>query len=46
MAYLIPGDLCDVQASLLGAMDHSIGTISACRIALVPRAVILAKTSW
>jgi CRP-like cAMP-binding protein len=38
MAYLIPGDLCDVHVSLLAQMDHSIATLSACRIAFIPRA--------
>lgn len=31
-AYLIPGDCCDLQVALLGRMDHSIGTITPCRI--------------
>ena len=34
MALLVPGDLCDVQVSLLNRMDHSIATLTACRIAL------------
>ena len=38
MAYLIPGDLCDVQVSLLNWMDHSIGTLSAAKVAFIPRA--------
>jgi CRP-like cAMP-binding protein len=37
MAYLIPGDLCDVHVTLLDQMDHSIGTLSTCRIAFIPR---------
>jgi CRP-like cAMP-binding protein len=37
MAYLIPGDLCDVQVSLLQQMDHSIGTLSPCKVAFIPR---------
>ncbi|WP_306461776.1 Crp/Fnr family transcriptional regulator [Salinarimonas soli] len=37
MAYLIPGDLCDVHVSLLAQMDHSIATLSPCRIAYIPR---------
>lgn len=36
MAYLIPGDLCDVHVALLRQMDHSIGTLSRCKIAFVP----------
>ena len=37
MALLISGDLCDVQVSLLNRMDHSIATLTACRIALLSR---------
>lgn len=37
MAYLIPGDLCDVQITLLHQMDHSIGTLSRCRVAYLRR---------
>lgn len=37
MAYLVPGDLCDVDASYLGRMDHAIGTLSACLVARIPR---------
>jgi CRP-like cAMP-binding protein len=38
MAYLIPGDLCDVHVTLLDAMDHSIGALSACKILMFPKA--------
>jgi CRP-like cAMP-binding protein len=37
MAYLIPGDLCDIHVTLLNHMDHSIGALSACKVALIPR---------
>ena len=37
MAYLIPGDLCDIHVTLLDQMDHSIGTLSPCRVAYIPR---------
>jgi CRP-like cAMP-binding protein len=37
MAYLIPGDLCDVNVTLLTQMDHSIGTLSPCKVAFIPR---------
>jgi CRP-like cAMP-binding protein len=37
MAYLIPSDLCDVHVTLLDQMDHSIDTLSTCRIAFIPR---------
>jgi CRP-like cAMP-binding protein len=36
MAYLIPGDLCDVHVALLQQMDHSIGTLSRCKVAFIP----------
>ncbi|MGX9120356.1 Crp/Fnr family transcriptional regulator [Mesorhizobium sp. BHbsci] len=36
MAYLIPGDLCDVNVALLDEMDHSIGALSPCTVALIP----------
>lgn len=41
MAYLVPGDLCDVHVFILKEMDHSIGTLSACRVVDIPRARIL-----
>lgn len=41
MAYLIPGDLCDVHVFLLKEMDHCIGTLSPCRVVDIPRHRIL-----
>jgi CRP-like cAMP-binding protein len=35
MAYLIPGDLCDIHVTLLNQMDHSIGALSPCKVALI-----------
>ena len=32
MAYLLPGDLCDLDVALLRRMDHTITTLSACRV--------------
>lgn len=32
MAYLLPGDFCDLYVAILGHMDHSIATLSKCRI--------------
>jgi CRP-like cAMP-binding protein len=32
MAYLVPGDYCDLDVALLKAMDHAIGTLSACQV--------------
>jgi CRP-like cAMP-binding protein len=37
MTFLIPGDLCDMHVFLAKAMDHSIGTITAVRIASISR---------
>jgi CRP-like cAMP-binding protein len=37
MTFLIPGDLCDVHAFLLKAMDHSVATITPARIARIAR---------
>ena len=34
VAYLIPGDICDVRAALLRRMDHSIGTLCPVEVAL------------
>jgi predicted PurR-regulated permease PerM/CRP-like cAMP-binding protein len=41
MAYLVPGDLCDMHVFILKEMDHSIGTLSACRVVEIPRPRIL-----
>ena len=32
MAYLVPGDFCDLDVAYLKAMDHSLATLSACRV--------------
>jgi CRP-like cAMP-binding protein len=42
MAYLVPGDFCDLQVFVLTEMDHSLGTLSACRIVEIPRERVLA----
>lgn len=31
-AYLVPGDLCDLDVALLSTMDHTISTLSACKV--------------
>lgn len=36
MAYLIPGDLCDIHIFILKEMDHSIGLLSDSTIGLIP----------
>ena len=35
MAYLLPGDLCDLDVTLLNAMDHTITTLSACKVVYI-----------
>jgi CRP-like cAMP-binding protein len=32
MAYLVPGDFCDLHVSILGEMDHTIATLTPCTI--------------
>ena len=39
-SFLMPGDCCDLHASVLNFMEHSIATLSPARVALVPRGVI------
>lgn len=31
-AYLLPGDVSDIDVALLGTMDHTISTVSACKV--------------
>jgi CRP-like cAMP-binding protein len=37
MAWLLPGDFCDLHVSLLGEMDHSIATLTPSIITYLPR---------
>lgn len=37
MAWLVPGDFCDLHVSLLGEMDHSIATLTPSTVAFLPR---------
>src|SRR3954447_19691810 len=40
LAYLVPGDLCDLDVALLDQMDHTITTLSACKVVrIAPEAV-------
>jgi CRP-like cAMP-binding protein len=41
MAYLVPGDFCDLHVFILEAMDHTIATLSSCTVVKIPRAQIL-----
>lgn len=35
-AYLVPGDICDAQDGPIARMNHSVSTLSPCRIARIP----------
>jgi CRP-like cAMP-binding protein len=35
-AFLIPGDICDLSALLLGQMDHGVAALTSCQIAVIP----------
>ena len=41
LAYLIPGDLCDVRIFLFEEMDHSIGLLSDAKVVKIPAADML-----
>ncbi len=41
MAYLIPGDLCDIRIFLFEEMDHSIGLLSDAKVVKIPAAEML-----
>ncbi|HEY8571361.1 Crp/Fnr family transcriptional regulator [Phenylobacterium sp.] len=47
MAWLVPGDFCDLHVAVLGRMDHSIATLSTSKVARIPkdRVAELVKTS-
>lgn len=36
MAYLLPGDFCDLHVTILGEMDHSIATLTPCSLVQMP----------
>ena len=40
MAYLVPGDCCDLHVSILSRIDHTIATLTACKVAFLPHTVI------
>ncbi|MDR7035830.1 MULTISPECIES: Crp/Fnr family transcriptional regulator [Methylobacterium] len=46
VAYLIPGDGCDLHASILNQMVHSIGTLTPCRVAAIPYRTIKALAAY
>ena len=41
VAYLLPGDFCDLHIFILNVMDHAIATLSPCRVVDIPRARVL-----
>jgi CRP-like cAMP-binding protein len=45
VALLIPGDFCDLHATILGHMDHGIVAITDCKVAHIPAAQIDELTS-
>jgi CRP-like cAMP-binding protein len=44
IAYLVPGDFCDLHVFILKAMDHAIATLTPCRVVDIPRATVLDMT--
>lgn len=42
IAYLIPGDLCDIHIFILKAMDHNLGLLTPARVAVIPQEKMLA----
>lgn len=45
VAFLIPGDFCDLHVAVLGHMDHAIVAITQCRVAFIQSAEIDELTS-
>ena len=41
LAYLLPGDLCDIHIFILKSMDHNLGLISPATVAVIPKELIL-----
>ena len=37
LAFLLPGDVCDLDSFFLGTMDHSVGALTAVTVAGIPR---------
>ncbi|WP_260929173.1 Crp/Fnr family transcriptional regulator [Novosphingobium sp. 9] len=44
-ALFVPGDICDLHVQILGCMDHSIGTLTACRLAELSPATVARLTA-
>ncbi|HET9396200.1 MAG TPA: Crp/Fnr family transcriptional regulator [Nitrospiraceae bacterium] len=45
VAFLLPGDFCDLHTAVLGHMDHSIVAITTCHVAFIPSAQMDELTS-
>jgi CRP-like cAMP-binding protein len=45
IAFLIPGDFCDLHVTLLSRMDHAVQTLTDCRVAYMPAAKLDRLTS-
>ena len=45
VAFLLPGDFCDLHTAVLGQMDHSIIAITPCHVAFIPSAEMDELTS-
>lgn len=41
LAYLVPGDLCDIHIFILKTMDHTLGLLSPATVAVIPQELIL-----
>lgn len=37
VAFMMPGDFCDMHVAELDEMDHSLATLTPCRVAMIPR---------
>lgn len=44
VAYLVPGDVCDLHVFILSEMDHSIATLAPCSVVDIPREAVLRLT--
>jgi CRP-like cAMP-binding protein len=44
MAYLLPGDFCDLHVFILDEMDHTISTLTKCSVVDIPRDTVLQLT--
>jgi CRP-like cAMP-binding protein len=40
VALMLPGDFCDMHVAILRRMDHSIGTLTRCRVSVISRATL------